>query len=165
MRASVTPRTPPPPHSSDSPGRQAEEYLVERVIRRSILALALLPLSLAGCETKEVWLEVPGFAAVDGIWFWRLSEATDTYQRMCRILLADPVVANGQETLSYVQECDSGDAGMPLSAELQHDSSHPGAVRLGLWYARSDAEGPGLYRVSSYGPHGESALSTTPFQL
>ena len=187
MRAPVTRRTQSPRDSSDSPGRNAEpspplqgwqrafarraalhsatedRVVVERVIWRGILTLTLLPFFLVGCsEPKVVWLELPSFSAIDGVWFWRRSEATDTYQRACRIELADPETVNGQAIVDYIQECDDGQSGVPLSAAVERTRLR-NTVRLGLWYSAS--EGPGVYRVSSYGKRGESALSATPFDL
>ena len=142
-----------------------EDRVVQRSIRRSILALTLLLFPLVGCETKEVWVELPAFGSgdVDGVWLWRLSEMTDTYERACRITLDDPADVNGQESLGYVQDCDDEHAGVQLSATLERDPNNPEAVTLGLWYMRW--EDPGVYKVSSYGEDGESALSETTLDL
>ena len=138
---------------------------MQRVFQRSILALTLLLFPLVGCETKEVWLELPSFGngAVDGVWLWRFSNTTASWERACRISLDDPADVNGQESLGYIQECDDDHAGVQLSAKLERDPSNPEAVTLGLWYMRW--EDPGVYKVSSYGEDGESALSETTLDL
>ncbi len=138
---------------------------MHRAIRRSILALSLLLFPLVGCETKEVWLELPAFGsgAIDGVWLWRLSETTDTYERACRITLADPEAVDGQESLGYVQECNGDNESIPLSAALERHPDDPESVTLGIWYMRW--EEPGVYKVSSYGEEGESALSETTLDL
>jgi hypothetical protein len=135
------------------------------VIRRSILALTLLLFPLVGCETKEVWLELPAFGGgdVDGVWLWRLSESTNHFERACRIALDAPEAVNGQEALGYIQECDSEHPGIQLSAALERDPGNPESVTLGIWYMRW--EDPGVYKVSSYGEEGESALSETTLDL
>jgi hypothetical protein len=142
-----------------------EDRVVQRCIRRSIPALALLLFPLVGCEPKKFWLELPTFGsgAIDGVWLWRLSEATDSYERTCRLTLYDPEAVNGREQLRYRQDCDAWDAGFELSAALERDPNNPDAVTLGIWYLRH--EDPGLYKVSSYGEQGESALSETALGL
>lgn len=138
---------------------------MQRCIRRSILALTLLLFPLVGCETKEVWLELPAFGSgdVDGVWLWRLSESSETYERACRITLEDPEDVNGQEQLGYIQDCDAEHVGIQLRAALERNPNNPEAVTLGIWYMRW--EDPGVYKVSSYGEEGESALSETTLDL
>jgi hypothetical protein len=138
---------------------------VQRVIRRSVLALTFLLFPLVGCETKEVWLELPalGSADVQGVWLWRFSETTQNYERACRIAIDAPRAANGQESVGYIQECDEEHPGIQLSAALERNPGNAQLVTLGIWYMRW--EDPGVYKVSSYGEEGESALSETTLDL
>jgi hypothetical protein len=142
-----------------------EDHVVQRRIRRSALALTLLLFPLVGCEPKQVWLELPAFGSgdVDGLWLWRRSDATDSYERACRITLDDPQVANSQERIGYRQDCDAKYAGVEFRVALERDPNDPAAVTLGIWYLRW--EDPGVYKVSSYGEQGESALSDTALDL
>jgi len=138
---------------------------VHRALRRSILALPFLLLPFVGCETLEVYLELPtfGVGTVQGVWLWRLSEATDSYERACRIEFGAPELVKGKEAIGYLQGCDEEHPGLQLSAELERDPSNPEAVSLGLWYMRWEESG--MYKVSAYGDDGESALSETAVTL
>ena len=102
------------------------------------LLLSLVPLT--ACETKRVWLELPSFAdgSIEGIWLWRRSDASGAWER------------------------EDARAGFELSSRLD-GAETPDTVRVGLWYMRW--EDPGTYRVSAYGPSGESALSETTLDL
>jgi len=135
------------------------------ILRAGLLAGALLVLPLTGCDTREVWLEIPGFGqgAVEGIWLWRLSSRTGHYERACRIAFQGVESEGTDEMLDYIQKCPDGRPGYPLRAVLGHSAVDPDAVTVGLWYVRW--EEPGTYRVSAYGPDGETPLSETTLTL
>jgi hypothetical protein len=135
------------------------------ILRAGVVTGALLLLPLAGCKTREVWLEIPGFGpgTVEGVWLWRLSAQTGHYERACRIVFQGVESTGGEQTLDYIQECPDGRHGYPLRAALAPSASDPDAVTVGLWYVRW--EDAGTYRVSAYGPDGESPLSETTLTL
>lgn len=126
------------------------------------LLLSLVPLT--ACETKRVWLELPSFAdgSIEGIWLWRRSDASGAWERTCRIPFLGYEAAGSRESVTYTQECEDARAGFELSSRLD-GAETPDTVRVGLWYMRW--EDPGTYRVSAYGPSGESALSETTLDL
>jgi len=137
---------------------------MRRVLRPGMmLALALLLMPLSGCEGKRVWVDLPSFSAdaIEGIWLWRLSVASGSYERVCRIPFGALTTSNGTTTLSYTQECLAG----LKTSELQATVAYPAAdtVRVEIFYVRT--EDPGTYKITSYGSHGESALSATTLQL
>ena len=142
--------------------------MVKRFFRLSMLAWVLFVLPLVGCETKRVWLQLEGVntGVVEGIWLWRFSDELGTYERFCRIPFTDRDLIGGVDSVRYVQECGGADgepAGIDLHAELKQSGSAPDRVTVGLWYMRW--EDPGVYKVSSYGAYGETALSTTSIEL
>ena len=137
---------------------------MRRVLRPGMMfALALLLMPLSGCEGERVWIDLPGFSAdaIQGIWLWRLSATGGSYERVCRIPFGGLTTSNGTTTLSYTQECLAG----LKTSELQATVVYPAAdtIRIELFYVRT--EGPGTYKITSYGSQGESALSATTLQL
>jgi hypothetical protein len=138
---------------------------MKRSLRRSLAALALLAFPLVGCETKMVWLELPSFGsgAIDGIWLWRWTDATESYERVCRIDIGDPAMKDGAEAVGYIQDCENEHMGIELSAAVERSDTDASTVTVGLYYMRW--EDPGTYKVSSFGDDGESALSETTLQL
>ena len=136
---------------------------MQRVIRRCILVLTLSLLSQLGCGITQVWLQLPSFSSIRGIWIWRLSEETHDYERVCRVHFDDTESSNGQEVVPYVQECAAIPGSAPILASVARDASNPDVVKLGLRLLYAVKEG--VYRVSSYGDDGESALSATSLSL
>lgn len=134
---------------------------MNRVIRSSVLALALCAFSLVGCESKRVWLQLTGLdnGNTEGIWLWRLSETSGAYERNCRIVLGEHAYAGGTEWLEYSQDCGDGNTAQEMRTALERSSEDPEVVTAGFWYVRW--ENPGTYKVSSYGFYGETALSAS----
>ncbi len=142
--------------------------MVKRTFRLSIAAWVLCLLPLFGCETKRVWVQLEGVdeGNVEGIWLWRLSDELGSYERVCRIPFGDHEIVGATESVHYIQECgDDGQDGIgfELSTELKRSTPAQTRVTLGLWYLRW--EDPGVYKVSSYGAYGETALSLSTIQL
>ncbi len=138
---------------------------MNRVFRSSLIALALCASSLLGCESKRVWLHVTGLddGNADGIWLWRLSEQSGVYERNCRIVFGQPEYVGGAESLEYAQDCGDGSPVLKLRTPLKRSPVNPETVTVGLWYMRWQT--PGIYKVSSYGFYGETALSDSTLQL
>lgn len=138
---------------------------MNRVFRSSLIALALCASSLLGCESKRVWLQVTGLddGNAEGIWLWRLSEQSGAYERVCRIVFGQPEYVNGIESLEYAQDCGRGSKTLKLRTSLTRSPDNPEAATVGLWYQRW--ENPGVYKVSSYGFYGETALSGSTLHL
>lgn len=136
---------------------------MRRMLRSGAALWMLLLIPLTACETKRVSLELPAFGdgSVEGVWLWRLSDVSGAWERACRIPL-DYAQAGERETVTYTQECEDERAGFQLSSEVERPGA-PETVRVSLWYLRW--EEPGTYKVSAYGPSGESALSETTLDL
>lgn len=132
---------------------------------RGTAALALLALPLLGCEPKKMIVAVEGFGPeLEGLWLWRLSEATGQYERTCRLALLDVRPdRQGGERAHYIQECVDGAPGIEIAAPLTRSPDDPTSVTIEIYYARREAGG--VYRISSYGPDGESPLSETTVDL
>ena len=128
------------------------------------IAIALLAVPLYGCETKRVWVELPSFGdgTIDGVWLWRRA-TTGEYERQCRIPFGPVEIVQNAEAVPYGQECGDETFDWDLHATLERSPSNPTAVKVGLWYMRW--EDPGTYKISAYGPDGESALSDTTLEL
>ena len=122
---------------------------MQRVIRRCILVLVSSLLPQLGCGVAQVWLQLPSFGSIHGVWIWRLSEETQDYQRVCRVRFDDTELVNGQEVVPYVQECAAGPGSGSMLACVQRDASNRDAVKLGLRLVYAQKEG--VYRVSAYG--------------
>lgn len=137
---------------------------MRRMLRSGAALWMLLLFPLTACETKRVWLELPSFGdgSIDGVWLWRRAEVSGAWERTCRIPFLDLERVGADETLTYIQECKNEGAGIELTSRLEAPET-PGTVRLSLWYMRW--EDPGTYKVSAYGPDGESALSETTLDL
>jgi hypothetical protein len=129
--------------------------------RRVALAVAaLLLVPLAGCELKTVRIQLPGYGngAIEGVWLWRLDDATGQYVRACRIdFRGRGFTSTGAETVTYVQQCDNGHPMGALVAKVARSPSDAATVTLDLEYARW--ENPGMYRASAFNSAGESPLS------
>jgi hypothetical protein len=132
-----------------------------RTFAASLLALVG---PLTACETKSVTVQIPAFGAgaVDGIWLWRLSETSNSFERMCRIDIGDSAVTASGEMVDYIQDCEEH-AGVMLKTKVDRLPSDPQTVVLDLWYMRW--EDPGVYKASAYNSGGESALSISSIQL
>lgn len=130
----------------------------------AVLVFALLPLS--GCETSSVTIQLSGFGqgSVDGIWFWKLSTQTGQYERSCRLAISNAHAGPQGETVSYMQDCVSGEPGVRMQASLVRSPTDPDTVTLQLWYFRFQDE-TGTYKASAYNTAGESALSPTTITL
>ncbi len=142
--------------------------MLKRAFRLSMVAWALCLFPLFGCETKRVWLQLEGVedGSVEGVWLWRLSDEIGSYERFCRIPFGEREQAGGTESIHYIQECGDGGqsgVGFDLFTDLKVSEQTQDRVTIGLWYMRW--EDPGVYKVSSYGAYGETALSTTTIQL
>ena len=142
--------------------------MLKRILRLSVVAWVLCLVPLFGCETKRVWLQLEGVGdgSVEGIWLWRLSNTLGSYERVCRIPFGDQQVVGTTESFHYVQECGDGGQdgiGFDLRTDLKRSTPTQTKVTIGLWYMRW--EDPGVYKVSSYGLDGESALSASTIQL
>lgn len=138
---------------------------MHRWLRPSMAALLLLALPLLGCEPKKLVVAVEGFGPeLEGLWLWRLSEETGQYERTCRLVLLDVRPHRlGGERAHYIQECLDGSPGIEIAAPFTRSPSDPTSVTLEIYYARHEAGG--VYRISAYGPDGESPLSETTVDL
>lgn len=138
---------------------------MKHFIRRFAMAMALLVLPLTGCEVKQIWVELPRFGdgAVDGIWLWRLDDASGEYVRHCHLPLGDVESVGGREAVYYDQECSDEFPTVDFFALVERAPDDPESATLGLWYVDSDTSG--TYKLSSYGDAGESALSETTLEL
>lgn len=137
---------------------------MHRMLRSGVaLCLLLLLFPLTACETKRVWLEFPSFSQghVEGLWLWR-RDASGAWERLCRIPFLAHAVVGERETLTYTQECTDERGAYEFSSRVERPESS-GIVRVGLWYMRWEQSG--TYKVSAYGPSGESALSDTTLDL
>ena len=139
---------------------------MNRFVRSGVVALALCALSLAGCETKRLWLQVTGLddGIIDGIWLWRLSQESGTYERACRFPFAGTDAPGNIERLDYIQECGGGSTNLKFSVPIKRSLSHPDTVTVGIWYVDRYG-GAGTYKISSYGLYGETSLSGSAIQL
>lgn len=138
------------------------------MFRLSVVAWVLCLVPLFGCESKRVWLQLDGVdgGTVEGIWLWRLSEELGSYERVCRIPFDDPQLIGTTESLHYYQECGNNGqdgVGFDLRTDLKRTAASQSKVTIGLWYMRWEESG--VYKVSSYGANGETALSTSTIQL
>jgi hypothetical protein len=132
---------------------------VNRFVRSGVIALALCAFSLVGCDTKRVWLQITGLdgGITEGVWLWRLSEASGTYERACRFWFAGTDAAGGLETLGYTQDCKGGNTNFALRAPIKRSKIRPDTITVGLVFV--NLYGTGVYKISSYGPSGETSLS------
>ena len=138
---------------------------MNRFVRSGVGALALCALSLAGCDTKRLWLQVSGLddGVTDGVWLWRLSEVNGTYERTCRFAFEGTDAVGNLETLAYIQECDDGRLSSNFSVPINRSPNQPDTVTVGLRY--QNWFGAGVYKISSYGLYGETSLSGSTLQL
>ena len=135
-------------------------------LSRVALASVFLLLSF-GCDTRADTMEIPGYGNgnVDGVWLWRLAEATGTYRRACRFELdATQLDATATEVLPYLQVCTTpGQIGLNLRATISRLPADPSTIVVTMWYFRYEAAGQ--FKASSYNAAGESALSSTTLSL
>lgn len=138
---------------------------MNRFVRSGVVALALCAFSLVGCGTKRVWLQITGLddGITEGVWLWRLSEASGTYERTCRFGFAGTDAAGGLETLGYTRDCKGGNAGLELRAPIKRSTSRPDTITVGLQFV--NLYGTGFYKISSYGRNGETSLSESTVKL
>ena len=127
---------------------------------RRLVASALVLLPLGGCATTLLTIEIPGFGEVEGIWLWRLSEASGQYERAGSVAISQPYQGPDGESVDYVESCSNGPIGKAHQAALARSSSDPNDVTLEILYVSCDGVG-GAYKVSAYGQAGESPLSPT----
>ena len=138
---------------------------MRRMLRSGAALWLLLLFPLTACETKRVWLELPAFGdgSVEGVWLWRRSDASGTWERTCRIPFLELCAGGIARDLDLHAGVPMTSArGFELSSRIERPET-PDTVRVSLWYMRW--EDPGTYRVSAYGPSGESALSETTLDL
>ncbi len=138
---------------------------MNRYLRSGVVALALCSFSLVGCETKRLWLQVTGIddGIIEGVWLWRLSEQSGSYERACRFLFGGETGFGDIESLAYTQECEDGQTGYALTVPVKRSQNQPDTITVGLWYL--DWVGAGVYKVSSYGLYGETSLSDSTLEL
>jgi hypothetical protein len=139
----------------------------DKIRRARLIAAAalLLAIPLAGCETKPLTVQLPGFGdgAIDGLWLWRQS-ATGGYERICRIdFLGLHQNGGGFEVLRYIQNCLDEHPGLELRARVERAIGDPSTALVHLWYMRW--EDPGSYRGTAFNVYGESGLSASNVQL
>jgi len=140
---------------------------MRRSLTRVALALSLLALTipLGGCKTLPVRIEIPGFGTgqVDGLWFWRYSEESETFERVCRVDISNPLDVRGEEGIEYVQTCDaSGTFAITLATPIERLNSSN--VLVEIYFIRWEPD-PGVFRASAFNSSGESALSATELTL
>ena len=138
---------------------------MSRRLSGGLAVLALLALPLLGCEPRKMVVAVDDFGPeVEGLWLWRLAEDTGQYERTCRLTILDVRRnAAGAERAHYIQECLDGTPGVEISAPITRAPEDPTRVTMEIYYWRH--EGAGVYKISSYGPSGESPLSDTTVDL
>ncbi len=130
----------------------------------STLALAFLVLPLVACESKDVVVRIPDFdsAQVDGVWVWRLDDATGQWVKDGQIDFGQLLLAGGREQLEYENLGVAGGSaetqeGVALRADVLRDPLNPDQVTVELIYFRMSD--PGEFRVTTYNDAGESPLS------
>lgn len=131
------------------------------------LALALLLVPLAGCESKEITIRIPDFDSkqVAGVWVWRLDPSSNQWVRDGQLEFHDTVLAGGREQLQYANvKIEDGEVdGMKLNADVLRDPLNPDSVTVRLWYFRYSA--PGQFKVSTYNSAGDSPMTVTAANL
>ena len=105
-------------------------------------------------------IQIPDFDQVDGIWLWRLSDATGAYERSGRIQFSELSSAPEGQRLLYRETCASGASGLSSQAWLSRAANDPSTATVALHYLSCEAPG-GTYRATAYNDAGESALSET----
>lgn len=117
--------------------------------------------ALSGCDHKRISLALPDLVSVEGLWLWRYEAGTDRFERECELRFYDVVTdEDGGNMLVYLQQCDGEMVGKQRRAVIRPEPAG-GGVRLALRYVPLASEG--LYRISSVGAAGESALSESTF--
>ena len=122
-----------------------------------LAALALLPLQ--GCSLSYFTIAIPDFEskAVQGVWLWRLSPTTGTYERDTQFVFVATEAVDGSELLTYSAVPGDGAPPVQISTYLTRDGQDPDRASLQLIYTRSS--GTGSYRASSYNQLGDSPLT------
>lgn len=138
---------------------------MKRLVRSGVVVLGLCALSLVGCETKRIWLQISGIddGSVQGIWLWRLSEVTGSYERTCRFPFEGTQQPGTLEVLAYFQQCEGDQANNGFAVPIKRSPTQPDSITVGLWYVAWN--GAGVYKVSAYGIDGETALSDSSRRL
>lgn len=136
-----------------------------RAIRRRWLtaafALSCL-LALSGCEYRLVKLQLPTYfsTGVDEVWFWRLDESTQGYERSGHMKIVGLFGPAGETVLQYTMVAPDGSAGLTISAPVTVVGD---SITLGVNFARWAP--PGWFRVSARNGAGESPLSSREVYL
>ncbi len=138
---------------------------MNRFVRCGVVVLVLCGISLVGCAPKRIWLQIAGFddGLIDGVWLWRLSQESGTYERACRFPFAGVGAPGNVESLAYVQECEDGAVSGQFYVPIRRSQIRPDTVTVGLWYL--NWSGAGAFKISSYGLNGETALSGSTLQF
>jgi len=122
-----------------------------------------LPPGQAPGEVKVLRIQLPSFdeAEIQGIWLWRLSEATQVFQPISEIRLGSRRIENGQELIEYeLLEPSGASSGITLSADVDRSGAAP---QLALWVIRFGL--PGEFKATVYNAAGESPLSAETIVL
>ena len=124
-----------------------------------LLASALVCLAFAGCEITVLTIQIADFDEVEGLWLWRLSDTSGSYERSGQIQLSQVDGSQGG-VVAYRETCANGTVGISNQASVSRPDGDPTTATLALPYL--SCEGPGgTYRASAYNQAGESALSAT----
>lgn len=131
------------------------------VLARAFVCCALVfgPVSIGGCTAAAFTISIPDFVSkqVAGVWLWRWSPTTRTYQRDDQIVFGGREDGPTGEILDYVVAPVGGSAPLPFSTLLVRSPGNPDRVTLHLLFTRS--QGPGSYRASTFNVTGDSPLS------
>ncbi len=131
----------------------------------ALVALSLLPL-LTACEYRRVTVRIADFesALVEGVRFWRLTEASLQFEPGGSVEFDDPrILESGHEVVDYTVFSPDGEELVTLPAFVLRNPADPDTVTLELQYLRY--EDPGWFRITTYNAAGESELSQEQIYL
>ena len=123
------------------------------------IALVLMVALLTGCEFKTVKVRLTDLdrTEVQGLHFWRLSEATGEFVRDGTVLLSPIEREDGHEIVHFTLVQPDGQMGLSGPAVLERDARDLSQGTLEIVYQRMGA--PAWVRVSAFNDYGESPLS------
>jgi hypothetical protein len=136
---------------------------MHRTLRRtSWPALLALALSFFGCAPSWLTVVIPDFSSnqIQGVWIWRLSPATNQYQRDTLVQFQGVTLLAAGPTLAYATYSSQG--ALTLTTGLVQNPVHGDTVQLTLGFERG---APGVFRVSTFNAVGESPLSSQSASL
>ena len=137
---------------------------MDRILRRlRWLAPLALALPFLGCDPSWVTVVIPDFSSnqIQGVWIWKLSPATNLYQRDTLVQFDGVTTLASGPTLSYATFSSRGD--LTLTTDLLHNPLNPDVVKLTLSFDRGSI--PGVFKVSTFNAVGESELSNNSVSL